>query len=381
MKKKLLIMVLTTLLYGSCNQESVVAQPYPTTSNIVKLTDKNMPAVEYFSVKKINLPEEYVHSEYYVYNDSIVIIINSEHPQPWIVTLYNLNTKKEIAGYFKKGQGPDELISAWGNLYRNNLILIDGSTHALVRLNIDLALKDRYAYKPAIIIMESIAQSYVFLDDNTITGVNEMYISDDFGVDGIPEFVQYDAKTGKHLADYKQNDKNFPPNLTSRSLAYCNSKYIAFWHCYPIITIYDKDFNLLKMYRDDKFKDPEVAVAKMGQQSSVLSVKGAAGFFAFDCQTDNYIFATNNRSYISVSDAKSKGGAKWVHSADFTRERFKDTELWCFDNDMNLVRRLKCSGKYSLIKNVSYNEKSKTFYINAMDEDDEFCLYECIFKK
>lgn len=381
MKKCILLLVSATLSFVLCNQEPAVAQPYPTTSNIVKLTDKNMPAVEYFSVKKINLPEEYAHAEYHVYNDSIVIIVNNKYPDPYFVTIYNLNTKKEIAGYFKKGNGPDELISASGKMYLNNLILIDGSTHAVTRLNIDSVLTKGYAYKPAITITESIAQSYVFLDDNTITSGNNMYISDDYGVDGIPEFVQYDAKTGKHLADYKQNDKNFPPNLTGRSIAYCNSKYIAFWYCFPIITIYDKDFNLLKMYRDDKFKDPEVADGKLGQRSSVLSVNGFASFFAFSCQTDNCIFVTNYRSYISVSDAKSKGGAKWVNSADFTRERCKDTELWCFDNDMNLVRRLKCSGNISLIQNVSYNEKTKTLFINAKDEDDEYCLYKCIFKK
>lgn len=364
-------------LFYSCNQSPADAQPYPTTKNVIRLTDQNMPAVEYFSVEKIKLPEEYTHAQYYVYNDSVVIIVNDMHPQPYILTFYNLNTQKEFVGYFKKGNGPDELISASGTMHRNYLILRDGSAHAVVRLNIDSALAEGYAYKPAITRLEGAAHSCVFAGGNTITMINPYYINDGFGVKGLPEFIQYNAKTGKLLANYKKNEKNFPANLTQRSIAYCDSKYIAFWYKYPIITIYDKDFNLIKMYRDDMFKDDAIRIV----DNSEMLTESLCDFFIFSCQTNNHILATNGRGQISRSDFLKKGGFKWAQSTDFNLARFKNQEIWCFDNDMNLVRRFKCSNVISFIRSVSYNDKSKTLYINAMDEDEEYCLYKCIFKK
>ncbi len=378
MKKKLLIMVLTTLLYGSCNQESVVAQPYPTTKNIVKLTDKNMPAVEYFSLKKINLPEKYVHSQYHVYNDSIVIIVNERHPQPYIVTFYNLNTKKELAGFFKKGNGPYEMVSASGKMCCNYLAVLDYSTHAISRLNIDSVLTEGKAYKPFITRLDCFMVSdFAYCDENTITMPNSMYVSNAYGVDGLSEFVQYDAKTGKPLAKYKQNDKNFPSNLLNRTIAFSGTKYYVFWFNYPIITIYDKNFNLLKMYRDEKFKDPEIIVE---EPYSELLADGDNNFALYIAQTDNYIFAKSGRFQMTRSEVKNKGN-KWRQSDDYNLTRAKNQEIWCFDNEMNFVRRFKCNNKVGLISNSSYNEKSKKLFVTAMDEEDEYCLYECIFKK
>ena len=350
---------------------AAIAQPYPTTDNIVRLTDQNMPAVEYFTLEKIELPVKYANAEYHVYNDSIAIIIKK--PQPFIVTFYNLNTQKEIAGYFREG----ELLMASGEMRRNYLIVRDGYARVITRLNIDSVLTETYAYKPAVTKLPSV-HSCIFVDENTITMVNPMYVSGEYGVEGVPAFIQYDAKTGQPLADYKKNDKNIPSNLTQRSIAYCNSKYVAFWYNFPIITIYDKDFNLLKMYRDDKFRDPAVVVE---EPYSELLPDGFYEHFAFSCQTDNYIFAFNARGEMTKDEFKKRGGYQWAQTADFTIARFKNQEIWCFDNDMNLVRRFKCKNKISFIRGISYNEKTKSLFINAKDADEESFLYRCKFKK
>lgn len=347
---------------------AAIAQPYPTTDNIVRLTDQNMPAVEYFTLEKIELPEKYANAECHVYNDSIAIIIKK--PQPFVVTFYNLNTKKEIAGFFREG----ELMSASGVVCGHNLIVREGVMPVISRLNIDSVLVYGYAYKPAVTRMLS-APSCVYAGEDTITMANPMYISGEYGVEGVPEFIQYDAKTGLPLADYKKNNKNFPSNLTHRSIAYSNSKYMAFWHNFPVITIYDKDFNLLKMYRDDKFKDNEFR-----EENKNFLMKNIDNFFAFASQTDNYIFANNGRGHISREEFEKKGGIQWVETTDFIMARLKNQEIWCFDNDMNLVRRFKCKNKICHIRCISYNEKSKKLFVNAMDENEKYCLYRCKFK-
>ena len=370
MKKRITIMVAVAV-----SSLAAIAQPYPTTDNIVRLTDQNMPAVEYFTLEKVKLPEKYANAQYFVYNDSVLIIINNQRPQPYVVTFYNLNTQKEIAGFFLEGTWSDRISKGGGTMYRNTLIVGDGFAHIMVRFNVDSVLTEKFAYKPAITRLTSV-RSCVFVDENTITMANPMYVNGEYGVEGVPEFIQFDAKTGKPLADYKKNDKNFPANLTGRSIAYSNSKYIAFWHNFPIITIYDKDFNLLKMYRDDKFEDTEVR-----EEHSELLSKNIDNFFAFASQTDNYIFAFNGRGHISRDEFEKKGGFQWVETTDFTMARLKNQEIWCFDNDMNLVRRLKCKTKICFIQDVSYNENSKNLFVNAMDENEKYCLYRCKFKK
>ena len=370
MKKRITIMVAVAV-----SSLAAIAQPYPTTDNIVRLTDQNMPAVEYFTLEKVKLPEKYANAQYFVYNDSVLIIINNQRPQPYVVTFYNLNTQKEIAGFFLEGTWSDRISKGGGTMYRNTLIVGDGFAHIMVRFNVDYFLTEKFAYKPAITRLTSV-RSCVFVDENTITMANPMYVNGEYGVEGVPEFIQFDAKTGKPLADYKKNDKNFPANLTGRSIAYSNSKYIAFWHNFPVITIYDKDFNLLKMYRDDKFDDNEIR-----EENKNFLMKNFDSFFTFFCQTDNYIFACNGRGHISREEFEKKGGIQWIETADFTKARLKNQEIWCFDNDMNLVRRFKCKSRICFILGVSYNEKSKTLFVNAMDENEKYCLYRCKFKK
>ena len=93
--------IITIMVAVAVTSLAAIAQPYPTTDNIIRLTDQNMPAVEYFTLEKIRLPEKYADAQYFVYNDSVLIIINNQRPLPFVVTFYNLNTKKIIAGFFK----------------------------------------------------------------------------------------------------------------------------------------------------------------------------------------------------------------------------------------------------------------------------------------
>lgn len=361
-----------TMITVAVSSLAAIAQPYPTTDNIVRLTDQNMPAVEYFTAEKVKLPEIYANAEYHIYNDDIAIIINYKNPQPFVVTFYNLNTKKIIAGFFKKG----EMMYVGGQMRCNDFVVANGISHTVFRFNIDSVLAYGFAYSPAVTQFGTTYESsLVYVDENTIVMPNSQYITGDFGVEGLPEFILCNAKTGKPLTDYKQNNKNSPGNLMYRSIAYCNSKYVAFWHNFPIITIYDKDFNLVKMYRDDKFKDAE---AIKTEPYSMLSTDGLTSLFGLYCQTNNHIFVINGRSQMTRAEVLKKGGIEWLDSSQ-SLDRFKDAEIWCFDNDMNLIRRFKCKNK--LIRNVSYNEKTKNLFITAMDTNGEYCLCRCKFNK
>lgn len=372
------IIALFVLLFAtSCKQTNKT--PYPTTDNVVLLTDENMPAVEYFTLEKIDLPEKYADDSYYVYNDSVVIIVDSEHPDPFIVTLFNLNTKEEIAGYFKKGNGPNEMISVMAKRHRNYLHLIDLGTHAASRLNIDSALTKGFDYKPVIIDLECpLIDDFVYSGQDTIIMVNQMYINDGYGVSNLPEFIKYDAKTGDLLNDYKRNEVNMPANMIQRSIVNLGNKYAVLWGTLPIITIYDQNLNLVKLYRDSKYKDPDILVYDEGLP--MLAVDGFSLFFSLNCQTDNYFFAQNIRHQMTGTEFGRKGGIKWLSSEDARFGRYKDTEIWCFNNNAELVRRFK-SRENIILHRSSYNEKTGKLYVEAKDKDEETNLYLCVFDK
>ena len=145
-----------TMITMAVSSLAAIAQPYPTTDNIVRLTDQNMPAVEYFTLEKVKLPEKYADAQYFVYNDSVLIIINNQRPQPYVVTFYNLNTQKEIAGFFLEGTWSDRISKGGGTMYRNTLIVADGFAHIMVRFNVDSVLTEKFAYKPAITQLPSV---------------------------------------------------------------------------------------------------------------------------------------------------------------------------------------------------------------------------------
>ncbi|MCQ2973491.1 MAG: hypothetical protein MJ211_01625 [Bacteroidales bacterium] len=364
---KVIFFVLILLFFASCSQKQTY---YPVPDEVTMLIEDNMPEVETFTLEKISLPTKYQNSKYFVYDDSLVVILNNSNPNPYLVSVYNLNTKQEIAGYFKKGNGPNEFMNLYGYSHNKNLLLQDGNLHALTQLNIDSIILKGNNYIPKITYHDAqVMTDFVFLGNDTIVSANGMFIKG-FGVDNVSEFELYDANTGKALQKYPQNEKNFPPNAVYRTITYSNSKFVVFWSLFPVISIYDKNFNIIKQYRDAKFKDCLLTIQEE-EFNNIKSVDDFLLYFTFGCETDNFIVASNYRYNIKREMINPQS------NIDFS----KDYEMWIFDTDMNFKRRLK--PKNSVNENiwlVSYCENSNNFYLTCTDEDEEFALYKCILK-
>ncbi|MCQ2973488.1 MAG: hypothetical protein MJ211_01610 [Bacteroidales bacterium] len=367
MKNYLLILIL--LIFASCSQnQSNKTCYYPVPEEVTMLTEDNMPKVETFTLEKIPLPTKYLMNYCYVYQDSLVVSINYSNPNPYIISVYNLNTQQEIAGYFKKGNGPNELMSFNGYLHNNNLFIRDGNLHALTQLNMDSVILKGNNYTPIITFCDALLMSdFVYLGNDTIVSANGMFIKG-FDVDEVNEFELYDAKTGKALKEYPLNEKNFPPPTVLRTMTFSNSKFIVFWEKFPIISIYDKNFNIISQFRDAIFDDNVMSF--VDDNNTIASKEYFSFYFNFSCKTENNIIVHNFRYNIKYKDLKSPEEI----DANATYE------TWIFDADMNLKRRLKPEVKLENVRKVSYSEKSNTFYLNCNDEDGELALYKCILK-
>lgn len=347
---------------------------YPECKNVIEISE-NEPAVEYFTLKKIDLPVKYAGGEYFVYNDSIAIIVNSKNPHPFIVTFYNLNTKEEIAGYFKKGNGPSEMLNVAADLKRNYLYVSDYSLNTDTRVNIDSVLIKKNDYAPVFVHFDSSIRSdaFEYVADDTITAINEWYMKG-FGASELPEFVQYDAKTGEPFAEIEENTDIYPGTPYGRSMAYTNAGYIVFWARFPVVTVYDKSFKMTKIYKDPYYDFPKLTQVN---NSPMLWEDGDSFFFNFGTQTNNFIFANSPRFRVPSGNSK----IEFYKSQDFAKKLYEKYEIFCFDNNFNLVRRFKPQNGIIYPHGISYCEQSGNMYITSMDEDEDYCLYKCIFEK
>ncbi|MBP5369889.1 MAG: hypothetical protein J6Z01_15700 [Bacteroidales bacterium] len=274
---KNVVFVLILLIFASCSENRIKSENrvkkdcyYPVPDEVTMLTDENMPEVETFTMEKIPLPAKYQNSNYYVYQDSLVVVRNNANPllnnnsnsnsNPYVICVYNLNTQQEIAGYLKKGDGPNEFLSFGGHFNNENLLLKDGNLHAFTQINMDSIVIKRYNYVPKILYHDAFMMTdFALLGNDTIVSANGMFIKG-FDVDEVPEFELYDAKTGKALQKYPKNEKNIPAPSVMRTMTYSNSKYIVCWNRFPVISIYDKNFNIIKQYRDSKYEDCKLSL-------------------------------------------------------------------------------------------------------------------------
>ena len=88
---KNLFIILVLLFIVSCATNNTNKKHYyPVPDEVTMLTEDNMPKVETFTIEKIPLPAKYlVANSYYVYQDSIIIILNYSNPKPYLISVYN----------------------------------------------------------------------------------------------------------------------------------------------------------------------------------------------------------------------------------------------------------------------------------------------------
>ncbi len=360
------VVVTISLLAISCNNKGY---EFPKAPEQVFLTEENMPPVEYFTLEKVEVPEVAEMDErFFVYADTLLITVQNRLPKPYLLSVYNLKTKKLIAGYFTKGGGPNELITAYCIFRKNEIFVVDVVQNKWVVLNIDSILSLKNNYVPTIIQTDGICTEITRCVNDTLIGINDFHFYG-FGYDNVPEFVKVSCTDGKFpVGSIPKTMKNSGPMSINMRISYFNEhtrQYIVAWRNFPYIDIFDESFNLQKQYIGPDNEMPNIVESNdIGVFWSVDSIR--TKYYSVGCQIENYTILLNDRF--------CSGRYEW---------KKLNPEIYCFDKSLNMVRRFKQKDEdfKSVIMFPSYCEKSGNLYFNMEDDNNDMALYKCIFEK
>ena len=360
--EKLTFIIVAMCLY-SCQNNSKHLYPSPDVDNITYFEDMQMPEVENYKLQQLPTPEDNPNGEYFVYADTVLIVVNfMGNPEHDVFTCYNLNTLDSIAGSITRGDGPSEMIGGMPKLRNGNLDVHNVIDNTIYSLCVDSILEKKDNYKPYLTHIEGLLDDFVFKGDTVVIS-NDYYVNG-FGVSPeVPNFICHNSKTGQSFNKIVENKECYPHLATTRNFFY-NTKldqYFEIWHCFPIINIYDKYFKLIKQYKYRNYEDIIFEVRErfgLWPKDNIM-----ASFFYYGCQTEKYFYVINNNN---PNYLLSEG------------ENFANQEIWCFDYDNNLKRRIKINNPEVNDFLLSVNEQTGNIYLCNLNSDGETFLYKLI---
>lgn len=355
--KAILYLISILFLVTSCRSDGY---DFPKAPEQVFLTEENMPPIEYFTLEEVELPETAeLSNEFYVYADTLLLTTQERRPEPYLLSVFNMKTKKMYAGYFTKGNGPGELLSIDCKFRNDEIYVYDYVRHAISIVSIDSILEKKYEYKPAIVkIEEMVCIDFIRRIKDSIVGqyVNHFY---GFGCDKQPEFIKISCSDGVASCKRTSEINSFDVNQRRTFYNRHTNQYISEWLSFPYINIYDENFALQKQYIG-----PDSYMLDIVCQDGMLSEKDNAHttYYGRCFQSRNHILFVNNREIKEHPLVPIQ-------------------EIYCFDSTLNFVRRFKQKEAIRSFGAISFCEESGDLYLNAADKDGVRRLYKCIFDK
>ncbi len=361
--KKLTFIIVAMCLY-SCQNNSKHIYPSPDVDNITYFEDMQMPEVENYKLQQLPTPEDNPNGEYFVYADTVLIVVNfMGNPEHDVFTCYNLNTLDSIAGIIKIEDDSDEMIGDMPKYRNGNLDVHNVIDNTIYSLCVDSILEKKDKYEPYITQIDDRICDFVFKGDTVIVS-NDSYVNG-FGVSPeVPNFISLSRETGQSFNKIVANQECFPGSASLRSFFY-NTKldqYFEIWVSFPVINIYDKNFELIKQYKYRNHED--ITFEPTGEWNTLMPKDyNFVYYFEYACQTEKYFYViANNIPTYGLSEGE-----------DFTKQ-----EIWCFDYDNNLKRRIRIKNHEFNDFLLSVNEQTGNIYLCSITSEGETSLYKLI---
>ena len=347
MKMKIVLFVSFCFLMVSCAKKTDVEE---------------LPQIVEVEFEQISLPEDIFGFDYMVYNDSILIVVKRKHPDPYYVHVYSMNTWKELAHYYSRGNGPGELLSINAFLNDGRLIVTDYQNFKCSYLHMDSVVMMGDAYQPRLEKFDVLLSHHeCWLDDSTIMISNGCYLDGYIENDSTLEFLKYTV--GGNEKYYSQEKYNVF-NVTGSVMAVNEEKQrIIVGGCtQPKIRLMDYDFNVLKEYMVNEYEKPEYYMSEYGD---VTSDERNYNYSIFSATKANAIMYNLNHNNVNRKSNPLKiGGDRYGYTIEF------------FDWEANMLERITCTG--FLVNSLSYSDESSTLYVGGETLEGEQGLFKYV---
>jgi len=286
--------------------------------------------------------------EFFVYNDSVLIVLNRKYENTNFIEIYELKNLKLIGSFFRLGSGPDEMLSALAVLNENLLIVSDYVKNAIGVVNIDSVLNNpTYRVTPYRHYLES-PSIVPFFEGNKLVAENSKSFKDeDLGVDTkLPRLLLID----KHARFIDtQKTEYYTRNVTCDGDIITNKKtkrIVYSYMCKPLLEFYDENLNLIK-----SIKGPDKLPAKYRIENKEIIFDGVVPYTYLNfCSNNNNFWVTYIGDYLTNG------------------KRMEDFPIWIFEFDWN-GNFIKSYNAKQYISSISISKSSDLFYATGYDSD------------
>lgn len=301
----------------------------------------------------------HVARDFFVYADSMLIVVNNKTSQKDFVEFFNLKTGLRLASYFKYGNGHSELLSANVDLNDNKLIVNDYTKAQFSILNIDsaLMLKDNYNLtiskhtmysSPTVISFNGnyiVENPYCYFDEQNeiLQGIEQ----------GVPRFLSAMSSDEHVGTQYDFNPRNVA--VDGRIIAKNNGEKLVYAHFgKSVVEFYNKDLSLIKCVEGPNIMNIEYERYKIKgnpQEQIVYKNKIPYSYLGYCCD-DDYVYLM----YIGDFYVNEKSTEKM------------NTYILKFDWEGNFNACYEC-GRY--LTAISKGKEPNVFYGTAINIDGE----------
>lgn len=348
----LFILTISYMLIG-CAPDAIVKK-YVLKKGI--LDDARKLKIDTIGIELINSS---IARDYFVYADSVLIVVNNKTSQKEFIDFFNLKTSEKIISFFQYGNGHLELLSANVDLNKNTLIVNDFMKAQFSILNIDSVLKMKEYYNLTISKHTMYGSpTVVSFNDNFIVENPYCYFDEENNIlqgieQGVPRFLSAMSSEGKNGDKYEHNPRNVA--VDGRIIAKDNGKSLVYAHFgKSIVEFYNKELSLVKMVEGPKVMDIEYDRYKLKdnpQDQIIYKNKIPYSYLGYCCD-DDYVYLM----YI---------GDFYVNEKSIGT---MNTYILKFDWDGNYYSCYEC-GRY--LTSISKGNDPDVFYGTAINRDGE----------
>ena len=253
-KFRIILILGIVILYG-CKDHSLIK--WPETIHVgVNIKENSVK----LNAEIIKASYDFIYAKnFFVYEDSIMIVLNKPSNYVNFIEFYNIKMGKIINRFITRGNGPGEMLNTLAHIRKNNLYIHDFMANQIVSINIDSVLSfPDYKIEKPIRFSNNVGSPFVtfYKNDQLIMNCPFYFYDKKMGIDNnAPRFIVTDSKEEISLSlsahiyyTYNVSQGLIVPNQEKNRLIYAS--------CFlPEIEVYDMELNPIKrIIGPDKLK-------------------------------------------------------------------------------------------------------------------------------